>query len=238
MKCQGCHKHSKLHPALHFSPRKHKETICPPTTYFVSSFVCCFSQTGLSSRWAKLHAPRLNVLPCVGTRSTADKVNPEELIAVLIQTLRRLPADKLSPVEHWTAQPGRSQLGTPHAVCPSEEVLCAWPCLSFTEWVIVSVVSDGWTVLLLSLGPSRDSKQTPLLDLATRLLVFPTHPQIRSRTLGISVPRQHDKLGCCRAGCTDSHEAWQCLQWAAEDDFLASPFNLPKAKQGWMLIKE
>lgn len=40
------------------------------------------------------------MLPCVGTRSTADKVNPEELIAVLIQTLRRLPADKLSPVEH------------------------------------------------------------------------------------------------------------------------------------------
>lgn len=57
-------------------------------------------QTGFSSRWAKLHAPRLNVILCVGTRSTADKVNPEEPIAVLIQTLRRLPTDKLSPVEH------------------------------------------------------------------------------------------------------------------------------------------
>lgn len=130
-------------------------------------------QTGCSSRWAKLHPQKRSLTPCVGTHFTAKWILRCRSWCWFRQTLHCLMTHKLSLVVKWEAEPGRSQLGKPHAVCPSEQEICAWPCLPLNEWTIVTGVSDMWTVLLLGLCPSRESKQTVSpSDFTTRLLSF------------------------------------------------------------------
>lgn len=171
-------------------------------------------QTRFSSRWAKLHPQKRSLTPRVSTRFTAKWILRCRSWCWFRQTLHCLMTHKLSLVVKWEAEPGRSQLGKPHAVCPSEQEICAWPCLPLNEWTIVSGVSDMWTVLLLGLCPSRERKQTVSpSDFTTQLLVFPTHLLTRVQNTQYLSTQGARYTQFCKAGCTGSHEDWMCLQW-------------------------